>query len=736
MLLNNSFDFDITNNKLTITNDYGYSYAEIIFNEITKLDLRSTLSYYGTLKLYTKDGNKYDYNLEGYYPFVNPKGKVAVYPYNRAKIDYIKVIFNNNITIILNENNNWCSLVSENEISQVNEVIMYKKDDVILSNNDFLIYLVVIKEPPRNTIHFIVNDGVYKKINFYIRGREIIDEYTDIVPIYHNKCILYHNSSENSRLDKTDYLIKKYEYDIVFKDSVSVISPVILISTLSVLIDINYVYLSTFKRYYYIDDIVNISTGLWEISLTCDVLMSFKNDILNLDVYASRNEFNYDEFIPDEKIPSTCKVNYSKFQISSPTFIPPTDYIDVAYIIVLGGKYDAPGTPFQTPDFTTDMNKVLVTNGYTIGLIIQSLMGMTSQGSIFGSSIGDSIQGIYMSPFSGLNVKFKTVDVPYTINDNNEREYKVSFLGNTLTVKGDANYTRLYEIFGTKYGSKYDENFFLSTKLFPNNFLQYKPYSVAQLFLPYYGLLDVEPEFINLGIIIHYCFCIANNTCSIEIRGGDSKLLYYITDIPFCAELPITYTDLNSKKRNILFSSLQIAAGIAGAAFTGGASLGLVATGTGSMISPATKTTSIHHGKGGRVTSVTQTEKPAEYAKTKKVRPDKLINFVSNSTIDLMASFVPKNFGGKGNSLGTAWFLDNVQAPTLYYGTIDYYYPDGYNHLVGRPSRYVGKLSGLYGYTEIAGVHIENIKIATSDERTAIEEELKTGVILPNPPSS
>lgn len=583
--------------------------------------------------------------------------------------------------------------------------------------------------------------------------------------------ILYYCKTENNRMDKTEYLQKIASIQGNLREQTSIINPSItielndqiikgLIEHKDIVVDdneipvktndyfpivikyrkkvlsANYLWIPQFDRYYFIDDIISVTNTLWRIDCSVDVLMSFKKYILNLDVYASRNEFNYDEFIPDEKIPSTCKVNYSKFQIGSPTFIPPTDYTDVAYIIVLGGKYDAPGTPFQNPDFTTDMNKVLVTNGFTIGLIIQSLMGMSSQGSIFGSSIGDSIQGIYMCPFTGLNTKFKTVDVPYTINDDNERVYEISFLGNTLTVKGASAYTRLYEIFGTKYGSKYDQYFYLSTKLFPDNFLQYKPYSVAQLFLPYYGVLDIEPEFVNLGIKIHYCFCIANNTCSIEIRGGDSKLLYYITDIPFCAELPITYTDLNSKKRNILFSSLQIAAGIAGAAFTGGASLGLVATGTGSMISPATKTTSIHHGKGGRVTSVTQTETPAEYSKTKKVRPDKLINFVSNSTIDLMASFVPKNFGGKGNSLGTAWFLDNVQAPTLYYGTIDYYYPDGYNHLVGRPSKYVGKLSGLYGYTEIAGVHIENIKIATSDERTAIEEELKTGVILPNPPSS
>ena len=584
--------------------------------------------------------------------------------------------------------------------------------------------------------------------------------------------ILYYCKTENNRMDKTEYLQKIASIQGNLREQTSIINPSItielndqiikgLIEHKDIVVDdneipvktddyfpivikyrkkvlsANYLWIPQFDRYYFIDDIISVTNTLWRIDCSVDVLMSFKKDILNLDVYASRNEFNYDEFIPDSKVPATCKVNYNRTPIGDLTFIIPTTYTDVSYVIVLGGKYDYSGQSHYYPDFSTSMNKVLITNGYTINKIIDSLMGLNSQGSMFGSSIGDSIQGIYVAPMRGLNTKFNTVDAPFTEDDTN-REYTISFLGNTLKVSGNKYDTRIYEIFGNKYSSTTTIYFNLSeNNLLPNNFLQYKPYSVAQLFLPFYGILDIEPEFVNKGLYIGYCFCIANNTCSIEIRcPQESKLLYFISDLPFCSELPITYTDLNSKKRNILFSSMQIAAGIAGAAFTGGTSLGLVATGVGSMTSPATKTTSFHHGKGGRLTSMTTTETPAQYAETKKFRPDKLINFASNATIDLMSSFVPKNFGGRGNSLGTAWFLDNIQRPTLYYGTIDYYYPDGYNHLVGRPSRYIGKLSGLYGYTEIAGVHIENINIATSDERTAIEEELKSGVILPNPPSS
>ena len=51
----------------------------------------------------------------------------------------------------------------------------------------------------------------------------------------------------------------------------------------------NYCYISDFGRYYFITNITSVRTGIWRIDCSVDVLMSFKTQILNLDVIVSNN---------------------------------------------------------------------------------------------------------------------------------------------------------------------------------------------------------------------------------------------------------------------------------------------------------------------------------------------------------------------------------------------------------------------------------------------------------------
>lgn len=64
------------------------------------------------------------------------------------------------------------------------------------------------------------------------------------------------------------------------KTATSIIDPVIIVETSNTnILKCNYMYIAQFKRYYFINNIVSINEGLWEISAHVDVLMSFKNEI-------------------------------------------------------------------------------------------------------------------------------------------------------------------------------------------------------------------------------------------------------------------------------------------------------------------------------------------------------------------------------------------------------------------------------------------------------------------------
>ena len=101
--------------------------------------------------------------------------------------------------------------------------------------------------------------------------------------------LLYNNTSERNALNKT--LFNETTYTGVLKDNCSVINPIFVLYETNPT-GFNYAYIAEFSRYYYIVDIVSTSNNMWEISLTCDVLMSFKTDILNSDGIIDRTENN------------------------------------------------------------------------------------------------------------------------------------------------------------------------------------------------------------------------------------------------------------------------------------------------------------------------------------------------------------------------------------------------------------------------------------------------------------
>lgn len=63
----------------------------------------------------------------------------------------------------------------------------------------------------------------------------------------------------------------------------------------------NYMYISEFNRYYFIDDITNVSANRWIITASVDVLFSFLSDILATTaiIDKSENENNSNLYLDD-----------------------------------------------------------------------------------------------------------------------------------------------------------------------------------------------------------------------------------------------------------------------------------------------------------------------------------------------------------------------------------------------------------------------------------------------------
>ena len=96
--------------------------------------------------------------------------------------------------------------------------------------------------------------------------------------------LLYKTTNANNDLNKT--ISDKVELVGALREASSVIAPSILIQSNP--IGYNYAYIPEFGRYYYIKNITAFRKGAYIVDLKCDVLMSFKEEILNMSGIVSR----------------------------------------------------------------------------------------------------------------------------------------------------------------------------------------------------------------------------------------------------------------------------------------------------------------------------------------------------------------------------------------------------------------------------------------------------------------
>ena len=88
---------------------------------------------------------------------------------------------------------------------------------------------------------------------------------------------LYNTSDSNNTIGKT--LTDEQTFDITFKDTFDILNPVILLKSSTPILK-NYAYLPELARYYFITSTQVQPNKIYRLYLECDVLESFKADIL------------------------------------------------------------------------------------------------------------------------------------------------------------------------------------------------------------------------------------------------------------------------------------------------------------------------------------------------------------------------------------------------------------------------------------------------------------------------
>lgn len=202
-------------------------------------------------------------------------------------------------------------------------------------------------------------------------------------------------------------------------------------------------------------------------------------------------------------------------------------------------------------------------------------------------------------------------------------------------------------------------------------YLDYEPYTKAELYLPYIGIHAISiDDIMDKTVTIKYHIDILSGACVAYVKCGASVLYSFVGQ---CASsIPITGNDWT----NVINGVLSIAGSIGSMVATGGATAPLSVAG------------------------------------------------IASTAVNAMKPNIEKS----GSLSGTGGML-GIQTPYLILTRPRQAIPAGQNRFIGYPAFITEILGNVSGYTEVESIHLEGIQ-ATGAELSEIETILKTGVIF------
>lgn len=224
-------------------------------------------------------------------------------------------------------------------------------------------------------------------------------------------------------------------------------------------------------------------------------------------------------------------------------------------------------------------------------------------------------------------------------------------------------------------------------------YLDYEPYTKAEIYLPYIGTHPISiDDIMGKTITIKYHVDVLSGSCTAYVKCGRSVLYSFIGQCS--SSIPIGANDWT----NVITGALTIATAIGSMVATGGASAPMGANATPQQIEHAE---AMHTAAMIRETGS-----------------------IASTAVNVLKPSI-----GKSGSMSGTGGLMAIQKPYLILTRPRQAVPGSQNHYMGYPSFITTPLGSISGYTEVEEVHLDGIP-ATDNEIAEIEKLLRGGVYL------
>lgn len=539
----------------------------------------------------------------------------------------------------------------------------------------------------------------------------------------------FQNKAEAIRVEKSTFLNDRIIMQGNLREQCSIIEPEILVH-LNGLPNFNYAYIPEFKRYYYITDITSVRNDLWRVSMQIDTLMSFKNEILNMECIIGRQENDYNPYIKDDNLPLLPEKNVEQIFGTSNVngFFKQATEKSEPYCYVLT-VFDCVETYTGGPQNGETEN--INYNNLTVAprLAMSPYTSMASNYAMTHSQIIEFAKEISNFDFGQIifgskgeyiiNCMLYPFDV---IFGQNATEDNIVINQRTMNAKGvriqppaiSGNYNSSIGSYYAVDAIKIDPHY----KNGPNLFLNFQPYSDFKLFLPYYGWVEIDPKLFmsetsygkrdTLWVHISIDYTTGQGLYRLSV-GYEPNNQYYnqtveIELIEFQLGVSVPFSSNNRAEwaNNLIVGSIKTGLDVA--------TLGI-----------ASKRNTLQNSKSrGRI---------SKRAKQKSaLKTAEMSMGITEDYIDTLTQPMDyKSINGAGNGFN---MFAECSFPYIVqeYSIINE--PTDYAKIYGRPSMKTAVLSTLSGFTKCYDFHLENFPTATIEEIEEIESRLYEGIIL------
>ncbi len=528
------------------------------------------------------------------------------------------------------------------------------------------------------------------------------------------KLTLYNNFSEANKLNKN--IVKIIELDGTLREASSLINPSIVIEldpatlkdyiiddlkrTVSYngvvitwnsfiydyVLSCNYVKIVEFNRYYFINDIISIRNNLWRLDMHFDALMSYKENILSLDAFVTRNEVLYNPLVKDELVSyyynkDVIEEVVAKGSLVNTTFNTNTNYTRNVVLSCISFNTIPAGSTINNPD-GTNLPKIKQWNyteqfSETCYLMDTVKLEYVSYRALKSDNLTSFIKSIVVFPFNLDAVSEDPTAMP------------IVYLGDTAIKDLTDNDVKAYYL---EY--KMSKYYVVADFVIPEatSFLDYEPYTQYELFIPYCNWIPLSAnQVLGHRIIVFYTIQAEDGSANAYAYDVTDNKLLYTSTCQLGVRIGLSTTNNEEISASRKANNLNLTLGLVSSALSVGfgvASGNPVAM-TGGVLSGAKSITS----------------------------------FVNNNS--MLFDRAQATFGTGASGMYTS--QDVILRKTKYKPKN---YDSNYAKLFGKPLNEYKKIKDLEGYTEIADVHIEDIGSITENEFNELYSLLTKGFII------